>query len=231
MSNQPHRTQPDRKPPPAQNSQSDPNSPPLPGPRPADGHPHRGHRQNFGPQLTDPDRSHRKRSKPRSHGPGPRGGPPRFKLQPLFCPTSLSHHPDPGSRRAVNTQGLGSWRRRRGFPGSVLRQAKGWPALWSWLQWASGSVRAQGTCQIPFSCESSPMGTRQVMFMGWMDAVTENVHSNRWGWLGGCTEFSSAGAGGVPDRNRKQCLGESPAGRGGSPALRTRTGQGTQHRP
>lgn len=116
MNNQPHRTQPDRKPPPAQNSQSDPNSPPLPGPRPADGHTHRGHRQNFGPRLTGLDRSHRKRSKPRSHGPGPRGGPPRFKLQPLYCLTSLSHHPDPGSRRGCEHSGAWELETEKGLP-------------------------------------------------------------------------------------------------------------------
>lgn len=71
---------------------------------------------------------------------------------------------------------------------------------------------------------------RSCSWDGWTLLQKTFIQTGGVGW-GGCTKFSSAGVGvGVPERNRKQCLGESSAGRGGSPALKTRTGQGTQHR-
>lgn len=49
--------------------------------------------------------------------------------------------------------------------------------------------------------------------MGWMDAVTERVHSHPW--LGVCTKLSSAGGG--ARQEQEVVPGEIPAGRGGSP--------------
>lgn len=86
------------------------------------------------------------------------------------------------------------------------------------------------------------MGTQQVMFMGWMGVVTENVHSSRRGgvrtlaegrWATLRSALLGVGdlAAGATGGDRKQYLGGTLAGEGGSPALRARTGQGTQHRP
>lgn len=63
-----------------------------------------------GPQLTGLDRSHSKRSKPRSHSPGPRGGP--------SCSPFTARRPSPTTQTQGSRRGweLGSWSWEKGLP-------------------------------------------------------------------------------------------------------------------
>lgn len=146
----PHGTQPDRKPLPAQDSQSDPNSPPLPGPRPVDGHIHTGHRQNL---RTPPDWS---RQKPQEElqatlsQPGPRRTTEVQAAAPLLPDIPLPPPTPRAAGGAVNSQGLASWREGKGLPRLSPDAGKGLGCSVVPPHWAPGSMRAQGTCHTPF---------------------------------------------------------------------------------
>lgn len=43
-----------------------------------------------------------------------------------------------------------------------------------------GASRPRTHVEQPFPVRTALTGTQQAMFMGWMDTVTENVHSNNW---------------------------------------------------
>lgn len=106
---------------------------------------------------------------------------------------------------------------------------------------ASGSVRAQGLCQIPISCENSPDGhsTGHVYGMDGrchrkcsFEQVGLRALARGRGAISRSAQLGVAGVlAGATGGSREWYVGGIPAGGGGSPALRTRTGQGTQHRP